>query len=44
LTLIAVTKREACNAILPDSRRKRVQLHDLLDLSDRTQEDDRPKP
>ena len=30
-------------AILSDPCRKRTQLHDLLDLSDRTQEDDRPK-
>jgi hypothetical protein len=44
LTLVVGAKREACNAVLPDPCRKRVQLHDLLDLSDRTQEDDRPKP
>jgi hypothetical protein len=29
---------------LPDPCFQRAQLHDLLDLSDRTQEDDRPKP
>jgi len=43
LTLAVCVTREACNAILPGPCRKLAQLHDLLDLSDRTQEDDRSK-
>ncbi|WP_436229003.1 hypothetical protein [Caballeronia sp. LjRoot29] len=44
MTFVVGVKREACNAVVLSPCRKRVQLHDLLDLSDRTQEDDRPKP